>query len=77
MILLSIVTALLTAESALANTLSLPIYQSKRDDSEIDEWAHAQGIKQRAKYGHPLLLDRQSNLSERSIIALTNQNIDA
>ncbi|TIB61076.1 hypothetical protein E3P78_02908 [Wallemia ichthyophaga] len=60
---------------ALASSVSLPIYHSIRN-SDTQEWAYAQGLKQRSKYGHPLLLGRE-RMSTRSIIALTNQNIDA
>ncbi|TIA89125.1 hypothetical protein E3P99_02204 [Wallemia hederae] len=70
-----IIAILLAAEMALAS-VSYPIYHSSRSSEDTQEWAYAQGLKQRTKYGYPALLGKD-RMSHRSIVALTNQNIDA
>ena len=67
--------------SSSSSSITLPIYSKRYSHSkdDLESWAHQQGLHLRKKYNKPLTLNNEHNhhLSERSLIALTNQNIDA
>ena len=80
MIKLSIITVLsVFIGLILAHSINLPIYTKRHLQSkdDIESWVHQQGLNLRRKYNKPLYLNGNLDLPERSIIALTNQNIDA